>query len=198
MKITMHADGRWSYDQIADLAVRGRAELFRPRDRATLRKITEPALNPLAVATVLLEKSARLLCGLRRIRRVAGSAIPSASATGSIVSATALIVSATALIVSATALIVSATALIVFATVLIVFTTSLIVFATILIVFATVLIVSATALIVSATASILSTTASIVSATRAARRAHFLWLRSMRRMNSTPSTMRVQSARIST
>lgn len=60
MKITMHADGRWSYDQIADLAVRGRAELFRHRDRATLRKIAEPALNPLAVATVPLEKSARL------------------------------------------------------------------------------------------------------------------------------------------
>ena len=60
MKITIHSDGRWSYDQVAELAVRGRSEVFRHRDRATLRKIAEPTLNPLAAAVIPLPESARL------------------------------------------------------------------------------------------------------------------------------------------
>lgn len=50
MKITIHPDGRWSYDEIAELAIRGRAEPLLHRDRATLRKVAAPALYPLAAA----------------------------------------------------------------------------------------------------------------------------------------------------
>lgn len=60
MKVTIHPDGRWSYDEVAELAVRGRAEPFQHRDRATLRKIAEPTLNPLALAAIPPEQSARL------------------------------------------------------------------------------------------------------------------------------------------
>ena len=50
IRITIHPDGRWSYDQTTEMAIRGRNELFQHRDRATLRKIAEPTLNPLAAA----------------------------------------------------------------------------------------------------------------------------------------------------
>jgi hypothetical protein len=52
IRVTIHPDGRWSYDQITELSIRGRAEPFQHRDRATLRKIAEPSPNPLAVTTV--------------------------------------------------------------------------------------------------------------------------------------------------
>ncbi len=52
IRVTIHPDGRWSYDQTTELAVRGRDELFHHRDRATLRKIAEPSPNPLAATAV--------------------------------------------------------------------------------------------------------------------------------------------------
>jgi hypothetical protein len=48
IRVTIHADGRWSYDQDTVLAIRGRAEPFHHRDRCTLRKLVEPTPNPLA------------------------------------------------------------------------------------------------------------------------------------------------------
>jgi hypothetical protein len=60
IKITIHPDGRWSYDQVTELAIRGRDEVFQHRDRATLRKIAEPTMNPLAVAAAPVDATARL------------------------------------------------------------------------------------------------------------------------------------------
>jgi hypothetical protein len=50
IRVTIHPDGRWSYDQVTKLAIRGRDEVFDHRDRSTLRKIAEPTPNPLAAA----------------------------------------------------------------------------------------------------------------------------------------------------
>jgi hypothetical protein len=50
IRVTIHPDGRWSYDQVTELAIRGRDELFHHRDRSTLGKIAEPTPNPLAAA----------------------------------------------------------------------------------------------------------------------------------------------------
>jgi len=52
IRVTIHPDGRWSYDQITELSIRGRAEVFQHHDRSTLRKISEPAPNPLAAAAI--------------------------------------------------------------------------------------------------------------------------------------------------
>ncbi len=60
IRVTIHPDGRWSYDQTTSLAVRGREGLFEHRDRATLRKIAEPTPNPLAVAAVPITQPPRL------------------------------------------------------------------------------------------------------------------------------------------
>ncbi|MDB5444846.1 MAG: hypothetical protein JWQ97_163 [Phenylobacterium sp.] len=49
LEVEFHADGSWSYLSDTMLAVRGRAEPFRHRDRNTLTKVAEPARNPLAV-----------------------------------------------------------------------------------------------------------------------------------------------------
>jgi hypothetical protein len=48
IRVTIHSDGRWSYDEDTVLAVLGRDELFHHRDRCTLKKIAEPTPNPLA------------------------------------------------------------------------------------------------------------------------------------------------------
>jgi hypothetical protein len=47
IEITFHADGSWSYVSDTMLAVRGRAEPFRHRDRNTLVRTSEPEPNPL-------------------------------------------------------------------------------------------------------------------------------------------------------
>jgi hypothetical protein len=47
--VTFNDDGGWSYVSDTMLAVRGRAELFRHRDRNTLTKVAEPTPNPLAL-----------------------------------------------------------------------------------------------------------------------------------------------------
>ncbi len=49
IRVTIHPDGRWSYDQHTMMAIRGRDELFDHRDRNTLRRIAEPTPNPLAL-----------------------------------------------------------------------------------------------------------------------------------------------------
>jgi hypothetical protein len=60
IRVTIHPDGRWSYDQVTELAIRGRDELFHHRDRSTLRKIAEPTPNPLAAAAVPVSQRGRL------------------------------------------------------------------------------------------------------------------------------------------
>jgi hypothetical protein len=50
VKVTINADGTWSYDEDTVLSVRGRTEPFHHIDRNTLTKIGEPTPNPLARA----------------------------------------------------------------------------------------------------------------------------------------------------
>jgi hypothetical protein len=52
IRITIHPDGRWTYDQTTEMMIRGRNEVFQHHDRATMRKIAEPTLNPLAAAAI--------------------------------------------------------------------------------------------------------------------------------------------------
>ena len=49
LEITFHDDGSWSYISDTTLKVHGRDEPFLHRDVNTLRKVAEPAPNPLAV-----------------------------------------------------------------------------------------------------------------------------------------------------
>jgi hypothetical protein len=60
IRVTIHPDGRWSYDQSTKLAIPGRDALFDHRDRATLRKIAEPTPNPLAAAAIPSSQAPRL------------------------------------------------------------------------------------------------------------------------------------------
>ncbi|SMF93843.1 hypothetical protein SAMN02949497_1135 [Methylomagnum ishizawai] len=48
IKVDVHDDGTWSYDEDTVLLIRGRAEPFHHRDSNTLVKIGEPTPNPLA------------------------------------------------------------------------------------------------------------------------------------------------------
>jgi len=48
IRVTIHADGRWSYDEDTVLMIRGQVEPFHHTDRNTLVKIAEPTPNPLA------------------------------------------------------------------------------------------------------------------------------------------------------
>ena len=48
IKVTINADGTWSYDEDTILMVRGQIEPFHHTDRNTLTKIGEPTPNPLA------------------------------------------------------------------------------------------------------------------------------------------------------
>lgn len=48
IKVTIHDDGTWGYDEDTVLMVRGRDEPFHHTDRTTLTKIAEPTPNPLA------------------------------------------------------------------------------------------------------------------------------------------------------
>jgi hypothetical protein len=50
IKVTLSADGTWSYDEDTVLMIRGREEPFHHTDRNTLTKIGEPTPNPLAAA----------------------------------------------------------------------------------------------------------------------------------------------------
>jgi hypothetical protein len=48
IKVTIHPDGTWSYDEDTVLLIRGNPEPFQHRDRNTLLKLEEPTPNPLA------------------------------------------------------------------------------------------------------------------------------------------------------
>lgn len=50
VRVTIHDDGRWSYDESTSLLVEGTDGVFDHRDRNTLTKVAEPALSPLAAA----------------------------------------------------------------------------------------------------------------------------------------------------
>jgi hypothetical protein len=50
IKVTLNADGTWSYDEDTVLMIRGASEPFHHTDRNTLTKIGEPTPNPLAAA----------------------------------------------------------------------------------------------------------------------------------------------------
>ena len=49
IKVSVHADGKWSYDETTILEIRGQAQPFEHRDTATLVKIAEPTPNPAAM-----------------------------------------------------------------------------------------------------------------------------------------------------
>jgi hypothetical protein len=48
IKVTINADGTWTYDEDTVLKIRGKDELFHHTDRNTLGKVAEPTPNPLA------------------------------------------------------------------------------------------------------------------------------------------------------
>jgi len=48
IRVTVNADGSWTYDEDTVLVIRGQAEPFHHTDRSTLVKIAEPTPNPLA------------------------------------------------------------------------------------------------------------------------------------------------------
>jgi hypothetical protein len=48
IKVTINADGTWTYDEDTVLKIKGKTELFHHTDRNTLEKIAEPTPNPLA------------------------------------------------------------------------------------------------------------------------------------------------------
>jgi hypothetical protein len=48
IRVTLHSDGRWSYDEDTVMMIRGRDQPFHHRDRCTLKKVAEPTPNPLA------------------------------------------------------------------------------------------------------------------------------------------------------
>jgi hypothetical protein len=48
IKVTVNADGTWSYDETTVLLVRGKPEPFNHTDRNTLTRIAAPTPNPLA------------------------------------------------------------------------------------------------------------------------------------------------------
>ena len=50
IKVTLHDDGTWSYDEDTVLQIRGEAEPFHHTDRNRLTKLAEPTPNPLARA----------------------------------------------------------------------------------------------------------------------------------------------------
>ena len=50
IKVSINADGTWSYDEDTVLMIRGQAEPFHHRDRNTLVRLAAPTPNPLARA----------------------------------------------------------------------------------------------------------------------------------------------------
>ena len=48
IKVSINADGTWSYDEDTVMMIRGQAEPFHHTDRNTLSKVAEPTPNPLA------------------------------------------------------------------------------------------------------------------------------------------------------
>jgi len=52
IKVTINADGTWSYDSDTVMMIRGQSEPFHHTDRNTLTRIGEPLPNPLAPRSV--------------------------------------------------------------------------------------------------------------------------------------------------
>jgi hypothetical protein len=50
MRVTVHDDGTWSYEQHTEMRVEGRGELVDHVDRNRLSRVVEPTPNPLAAA----------------------------------------------------------------------------------------------------------------------------------------------------
>src|SRR5262249_25586874 len=50
IKVTINADGTWSYDEDTVMMIRGQSEPFHHTDRNTLTRIAEPKPNPVAAA----------------------------------------------------------------------------------------------------------------------------------------------------
>ena len=50
IKVDIHTDGTWSYEQDTLLIIPGQSEAFHHTDRNRLRKIAEPTPNPTALA----------------------------------------------------------------------------------------------------------------------------------------------------
>ncbi len=50
MRVTVNADGTWSYFEDTVMTVKGRAEPFHHTDRNTLKRVKAPKPNPLAEA----------------------------------------------------------------------------------------------------------------------------------------------------
>jgi len=50
IKVSINADGTWSYDEDTVLMIRGQTEPFHHTDRNTITRIAEPTPNPLARA----------------------------------------------------------------------------------------------------------------------------------------------------
>ena len=48
IKVSIHSDDAWSYDEDTVLVIKGQSELFHHRDRNSLTRIAEPTPNPLA------------------------------------------------------------------------------------------------------------------------------------------------------
>ena len=48
IKVTVNADGTWTYDEDTVLMIRGQAEPFHHTDRNVFTRVAEPTPNPLA------------------------------------------------------------------------------------------------------------------------------------------------------
>jgi hypothetical protein len=51
IRVSINADGSWSYDEDTVLMIRGQAEPFHHRDRNTLQRVEAPTPNPCALRT---------------------------------------------------------------------------------------------------------------------------------------------------
>lgn len=48
IKVAIHSDGNWSYEEDTELMIKGNSEVFHHTDRNVLTKVAEPTPNPLA------------------------------------------------------------------------------------------------------------------------------------------------------
>ena len=58
IKVSLHADGTWTYEEDTVLVIRGKPEPFHHTDRNTLTRIAAPTPNPLARTALAASKAA--------------------------------------------------------------------------------------------------------------------------------------------